>query len=205
MSRGAGLTKVSKRSVVGVDLAGVHRKPTGWALLRGGSLVVKTIYRDDDIISYTLKANPTITSIDAPLTLPKKGAIRGVDLEMRRHGYPVLPPLFPGMKSLTLRAIRLVKRLSKSGLSIIEIHPESTRKALGLPKDPGKIKEAFQAIGLAGDFISKTLTLHETDAVLAALTAYLHLVGKTESIGDGVGIIVVPKRVGWEEIHIAGT
>ncbi|TEU04293.1 DUF429 domain-containing protein, partial [Candidatus Bathyarchaeota archaeon] len=53
--------------------------------------------------------------------------MRKVDKEMYKHGYPVLPPRFPAMKKLTLRAIEITKKIIKEGFDIIEVHPASTR------------------------------------------------------------------------------
>jgi len=42
---------------------------------------------------------------------------------MNKHGYPVLPPLFPAIEKLTLRAIEITKKIIKEGFDIIEAHP----------------------------------------------------------------------------------
>lgn len=185
---------------MGIDLSGVERRPTGWALLKGNAIKPKTLYTDSDIITETIKAEPILVSIDAPLTLPKRGSMRRVDVEMHKRGYPVLPPLFPGMKTLTRRGTRLLESLVGIGMEVIEIHPESARKALGLPKDPVQLIESLRFMGFT--IPSKEFTRHEIDAILAAVTAYLHLIGKTEAIGDEEGDIVVPEPANWRDVHV---
>ncbi|MFQ6085242.1 MAG: DUF429 domain-containing protein [Candidatus Bathyarchaeia archaeon] len=189
------------RRVVGIDLAGHEKRPTGWAYLRGPYLAVTTLHTDDEIIRRIRRLKPDLIAIDAPLNLPRKGsALREADIEMRKRGYPVLPPLFPGMRSLTYRAIRLNERFKAKNLRVIEVHPESTRKALDLPKRRDLLVRAFGVMGLV---IKKPgpekLTPHEVDAILAALTALLRLRRRTEAIGHR---ITVPKRLSWIHIHV---
>jgi len=123
---------------------------------------------------------------------------------MHKQGYPVLPPLFPAMKKLTLRAIEITKKIIKEGFDIIEVHPASTRKALKMPtKDWQKIQQIFISMGLEGALKTCTLTPHETDAVTAVLTAHLYLKGKTELMGDNnEGYIVVPIKSDWRTLQI---
>lgn len=84
------------------------------------------------------------------------------------------------------------------------MHPTSTRKALGMPtKNWKEIQEIFKKLGLDGTLEERSLTRHELDAITAALTAYLHLQGLTESIGDDKeGWIIVPKKIRWQELRI---
>lgn len=194
------LPRSKEGTIVGIDLSGLERRPTGWALLKGVLIETKTLYTDSDIIAQTIGNKPILISVDAPLTLPKGGPMRKVDVEMHKRGYPVLPPLFPGMKTLTNRAVRLLRSLVERGMEVIETHPESTRKALGLPKDPVQILESLGAMGFM--IQPEGLTQHEIDAVLAALTAHLHRIGKTEAIGDEEGHIIVPKSVNWRNIRV---
>lgn len=126
------------------------------------------------------------------------------DKEMHKNGYPVLPPRFPAMEKLTLRAIEITKEIIKEGFDIIEVHPASTRKALKMPtKDWQKIQQIFISMGLEGALKTRTLTPHETDAVTAVLTARLYLKGKTELIGDDKeGYIVVPTKSDWRTLQL---
>ena len=60
-------------------------------------------------------------------------------------------------------------------------------------KDREKVQLLLEQIGLEVE--KRELTPHEADALTAALTAYLKLLGKTMEIGDKEeGYIVVPKR-----------
>jgi predicted nuclease with RNAse H fold len=52
---------------------------------------------------------------------------------MIKKGYRVLPPKFPAMKELTLRATRLNNLIEENTYKTIEVHPTSNRKALQMP------------------------------------------------------------------------
>jgi len=105
---------------------------------------------------------------------------------MIRRGYRVFPPCLPAMKTLTLRAMKLIKLMAKKGYKTIEVHSISTRKALNMPlKDWRKIQTTLETIGVEGDLKLRALKCHEIDAVTAALTAYLHMKNQAETVWDG--------------------
>lgn len=195
---------MSKNVIIGIDLAGKEKNPTGWALWQNKTIFVHEIYKNEEIIHRSVKWNPTIIAIDAPLNMPKKGIMRKADREMYKHGYPVFPPSFPAMEKLTLRAVKIKKQLTESGFNVIEVHPASTRKALQMPiKEWGKIQAIFEHMGLKGNWTKKSLTSHEVDAITATLTADLHLKEKTESIGEREeGYIIVPKKTDWRKLNL---
>ena len=190
--------------IIGIDLAGVEKNPTGWALWKNKVISTCHLYENHEILEHLTKFEPTLITIDAPLSLPKKGTMRKADREMYRHGYPVFPPRLPAMEKLTLRAIKITQQIKREKLHIIEVHPTSTRKALKIPtKDWKKIQNIFIHIGLKGDLETRVLTSHEIDAVTAALTGYLYLQKKTELIGDEEeGYIVVPTKGDWRRLKL---
>ena len=191
-----------EKTIVGIDLAGKAAKPTGWALLKGKHIQARRLYTTKEILARTLNSSPTIAAIDAPLALPKKNTMREADREMHKLGYPVFPPRFPAMKTLTLRAIRIANKLRERKVGVIEVHPTSTRKALGMPtKDWGPIQEIFKKIGYVGDIDKRELTPHEIDAVTAAFTAQLYIEGKTKLVGEPEeGYIVIPVENDWRNL-----
>jgi len=193
-----------RRKILGIDLAATPKNPTGWALWKKKVVSTCHVYRDDEILTSIQKNAPILVAIDAPLSLPHGKGMRKADKDMHRRGYPVLPPLFPAMKKLTVRAITITQHIQKLGFSVIEIHPSSTRKALQMPaKDWAAIQAILVQMGLKGDLRRRALTPHEVDAITAALTAYLHLEGKTQLIGDTKeGYIVVPKKSSWMRLRL---
>jgi len=188
--------------VIGIDLAGSSKNPTGWAMLKGKALKTSLLYTDKEIMENIVRNHPTLIAIDAPFTLPKKSELfRKADREMIRKGYRVFPPNLPAMKKLALRAIRLNKLIEEKRYKAIEVHPTSTRKALQMPlKDWKAIQEILKTLRLKGELETRPLAAHEIDAVTAALTAVLHLKSQTERIGNGEGCIIVPKKRDWRTL-----
>lgn len=196
--------KLKSEAIIGIDLAGKEKNPTGLAVWQNRTVKTCLIYTDKEILKKLTCINPKIVAIDAPLKLPKNGIFRKADKELIKKGYRVFPPGLPAMKKLTLRAVKLHKLITEAGIKTIEVHPTSTRKALGMPtKDWKKIQSILKQIGLSGTLNKHPLTPHEIDAVTAALTGYLHIKGLTESIGDHEeGYIVVPIKRNWREIRL---
>lgn len=198
------MLKLTGENLIGIDLAGKPENPTGIALWKRKAVRTCVAHLDNEILVCIKDFEPTIVAIDAPLKLPKSGILRKADREMIERGYRVFPPALPAMKVLTLRAIRLNELLKREGFKTLEVHPTSTRKALGMPpKDWRKIQVILKSIGLKGDIQLRTLTSHEIDAVTAALTAYLHIKNKTEEFGDEEeGTIIVPKKQDWRNLRL---
>jgi predicted nuclease with RNAse H fold len=190
--------------IIGIDLAGSPKNPTGWALWKDKTIKADLVYTDKEILKGVLSHNPYIIAIDAPLRLPKEGILRKADKEMMERGYRVFPPGLSAMKKLTLRAMKINTLILEKGYKTIEVHPTSTRKALGMPiKDWGKIQAILKSIGMKGDIQTRPLTSHEIDAVTAALTAYLYMQNQTEAIGDEEeGFIIIPKKMDWRNLKV---
>jgi predicted nuclease with RNAse H fold len=133
---------------VGIDLAASSRNPSGWALLKDNAVKTSLTYTDSEILENTVRSQPALIAIDAPLGLPEKGALfRKADREMIRKGYRVFPPNLPAMKKLALRAIRLNRLIEEKSYKTIEVHPTSTRKALQMSlKDWKAIQKTLKTL-----------------------------------------------------------
>ena len=187
-------------SAVGVDLAGSPRNWTGLChldeMLRCDALKV---HRDEEIIDFIEERSPSIVAIDAPLTLPREGyakSMRECDRALRRMGLKPLPLTLRSMRLLTLRGIRLRRRLEDRGFRVIEVFPTGAQKILGIStKRDGveRLREDLRRLGLKnlpidvdGDIL---------DAATCALIGILHLKGLCIEVGDPEeGVIVMPKR-----------
>jgi predicted nuclease with RNAse H fold len=197
------MLELKDRCVIGIDLAGSSKNPTGWALLKDTTVETLLLHTDNEIVENTLRNQPTLIAIDAPLSLPKKGEFfRKADREMIRKGYRVLPPNLPAMRKLALRAIKSNRLIEEKRYKAIEVHPTSTRKALQMPpKDWKATQEILKTLGLKGELETRPLATHEIDAITAALTAALHLKRQTEQIGDNEeGYIILPKKRDWKTL-----
>lgn len=198
------MLKLKTKVIIGIDLAGKPKNPTGWALWKNKKVETSIIHTNKEILDGIAHSPPTIIAIDAPFSLPKKGIRRIADREMIKRGYHVFPPCLPAMKTLTLKAMKLNKLMAKKGCKTIEVHPTSTRKALNMPlKDWRKIQTTLETIGLEGDLKLRALKSHEIDAVTAALTAYIYMKNQTEAAGDvEEGYIIIPRKQDWRTLQI---
>ena len=196
------MPKLKAKVIIGIDLAGKPKNPTGWALWKNKKVETSLIHTNKEILEGITHSDPTIIAIDAPFNLPKKGSLRIAGREMIKRGYHVFQPRLPSMKTLTLRVMKLNKLIAEKGYTTVEVHPTSTRKALNMPlKDWRKIQTTLETIGLEGDLKLRALKSHEIDAVTAALTAYLYTKNQAEAIGDGEeSYIIIPKKQDWRTL-----
>jgi predicted nuclease with RNAse H fold len=58
--------------IIGIDLAGKPKNPTGWALWKDKKVETSLIYTNNEILENITRSKPTIIAIDAPFSLPKK-------------------------------------------------------------------------------------------------------------------------------------
>ena len=198
------MLELKTKVIIGIDLAGKPENPTGWAAWENKKVKASLLYMDNQMLEAITQSKPEVIAVDAPFSLPKSGILRKADREMIKNGYRVFPPRLPAMKTLTMRAMKLNRLIAEKGFKTIEVHPTSTCKALNIPlKDWEKIQTALTQIGLEGDLKVRTLTPHEVDAVIAALTAYLYMRNQTEALGDEEeGYIIVPKKQDWRTLQI---
>jgi hypothetical protein len=198
------MLELKTKVIIGIDLAGKQENPTGLAVWKNKKVETRLVYRDDQIFEAITQSEPEIIAVDAPFSFPKSGILREADRKMIKNGYRVFPPMLPAMRKLTMRAMKLNRLIATKGFRTIEVHPTSTRKALGIPpKEWGKIQTALTQIGLEGDFKVRTLTPHEIDAVTAALTAFLYMRNLAEALGEEEeGYIIVPKKQDWRTLQI---
>jgi len=169
----------------GIDLAALPANPTGLAAFDGRTYFCQTSRSDREILDFIMEHQPKVIAIDAPLTLPRGRCcfddsccvtrkIRECDRSLIKMGFRVFPPGFSFMKQLTLRGKALREKLELDGFRVIEAHPRTSKRILGIEKFEGSHNE------------------HEGDACAAALTAFLYAQGKCREIGDDEGVIVIP-------------
>ncbi len=184
--------------IIGIDLAGKEENPTGVCILNNLKLEFKTIYTDEDILKEVNRVNPSVITIDAPLSLPKGrcclekncqcsvgGHFRQAERDIRPYGR-VLPLTFRGMNMLTLRGIKLSMILGKD-FTIIETHPRTSQNMLGFKDLQCDLNRIFK--------LPINVTEHELDALLAALTGFLYVNECYLELGDSSeGTIIIPKN-----------
>lgn len=192
--------------VVGIDLAGVPHRTTGFCLLVGRRAETVALGPTAEILARTVAARPEVVAIDAPLSLPRGRARLGdrgaphfweADLELRRRKIPFFPLTLGPMRKLTARGIRIAERLRAQGLTVVEAYPGGAQDLLGLPRKQAGIRRLAAALrrqGLVGSFSRRGVTHDELDAVTAALVGQMLLEGTAELIGDPrEGTIAMPR------------
>jgi predicted nuclease with RNAse H fold len=180
--------------VVGLDLAGSPKNDTGFCLLAdsGGknAVAARILHSDEEIISGIRDARPDIVSVDAPLVY--NGQRRKCDDILSEYG--ALPATLKGMETLALRGRALASSLDDYGFKYIEVYSKASAKILGVyNKDDFPMQKAMMGLDLQGDVNTRILIRDELDAIMAAVTGYLHLIGQTRSVGDDSGWVIVPK------------
>jgi len=179
--------------VMGLDLAGKPQNPSGVALVEGKTVRTFLVWEDSEVEGVCEGERVGLVAMDAPLSLPRNGSLRPSDLALIRMGFRVFPPLFSGMRCLTLRAISLARRLREGGTRVIEVHPLTSGKILF---GTSRREEWARQLARRGWEVKGGGGKHELDACLSALTGLLHLRGKTREVGKGRGRIVIPS-VSW--------
>jgi len=177
--------------VVGIDLAGNPKNPTGFCILSVGEnkkiAMAKILRSDEEILGELKKSDAGLVAIDAPLTF--KGENRMCDDELRIYG--ALPPTLRGMTKLAERGTKLAGKLKKLNFEVIEVFPTASAKILGFyDKKEIVMQKRLISAGIGG-LEDRILKKDELDAVFAALT--VHLEKGTEEVGDEEGVIIVPK------------
>ncbi len=190
-------------AVVGLDLAGSPKRPTGFCLLRGWDAETSDLFSDAAIMDAVRRAAPVLVAIDAPLNLPpgrtsiherNDSHYRVCDLELRRRHIPFFPITLGPMRSLTERGIRLRRKIEKLNIRVIEMYPGGAQDVWGIPRarrDRAGLKRGLRRLGLKG--LRKDASDHELDAATGALVARDFLAGRAEVYGNfEEGAIVMP-------------
>lgn len=186
--------------VVGIDLAGSPRRPTGLCLLHG--LIGKTLvtFGDDDILNLISHARPDLVPIDAPLSLPKGRRtihdrsgehLRECDRELLRRRIPFFPVTLGPMRMLTERGLILKRKLRAMGYRPVECYPGAAQDVWEIPRqhqDLLGLLTGLRKLGLRG--LRKTATCDELDAATAALVGRHFLLGQGIMLGGANGILI---------------
>lgn len=198
--------------VVGIDLAGVYSRETGFCVMcEAWGARTQILHTDDEIIAATLESSPRLVCIDAPLGLPKgrcclrddckcrsAGHLRECDRELQRRGIRFFPVTLGPMRKLTARGIFLRKKFENMGFQVIESYPGGIQDILGIPRKQQGIeplRAGLKSLGVRGDIDKDGITDDELDAVTAAVLGRFHIEGGTVEIGDPDEVLMVlPRR-----------
>lgn len=186
--------------VVGIDLAGSPKRPTGLCVLHDLVAETHVVFSDEDILDFVREARPTLVPIDAPLSLPvgrrtvhdRSGEhLRACDRELLRRGIRFFPITLGPMRMLTERGLALKKRLGGMGYPAVECYPGAAQDLWGIPRQHKNrlgLLNGLRKLGLHG--LKKTVTSDELDAATAALVGRWFLLGQGLMLGGDSGILI---------------
>lgn len=191
--------------IIGLDLAGSPKRPTGFCLLHGLRAETRNLFSDQEILAAVADAHPDLVVIDAPLHLPpgrlsiherNDSHYRPCDLELRRRKIPFFPITLGPMRALTERGMKLAAELETRGTRTVEMYPGGAQDVWGLPRaarDRMGLRRGLAKLGLKA--LRKDCSNHELDAATGALVGRLFLHGRAEVLGDfETGAIILPRR-----------
>jgi uncharacterized protein YprB with RNaseH-like and TPR domain/predicted nuclease with RNAse H fold/dephospho-CoA kinase len=186
--------------VVGIDLTGSEKRPSGWCLLDGREVATAALAGDEEIVARTVKENPHVISIDSPLSLPdgrtsvfdddpgraEFGIMRYCERVLKRRGVNVYPALIPSMQRLTARGIQLATKFRKMGFPVIESYPGAAQDIMGIPrkrKGLEYLEQGLAEFGVSGAFIKEPVSHDELDAITSAIVGVFFWAGQVERLG----------------------
>ncbi len=182
-------------SVCGIDLAVRRERCTGYALIviHGNSdaelVRLNCLHGMKEVVEEVVKDRVSVAAVDAPIS--GGGRVRGVEREMWRRGFKVLPPSMPWMRELTKLGEVLANDLRRLSVEVIETHPSSALRSSGA----GSVPELMSMLDVKfpKDYLPRiTLSRDLRDAAIAAAVAYCYVTGcveRVEADGDVIYLI----------------
>ena len=186
--------------VLGIDLAGSPRRPTGVCVLEGDRARTQLVYSDDEIMAFVGTCDADLIPIDAPLSLPpgrqsiheRTGEhFRPCDRVLQQRGIRFFPITLGPMRMLTERGLALKAMIEALGHVAVECYPGAAQDTWGLPRqhyDLGALLRGLRRLGMRG--LTRSASGHELDAASAALAGMWFLLGAGEMIGGDDGILM---------------
>ena len=206
---------------LGIDLTSSEAKASACAALdKDGSLLrLASPKTDADILALAAEWQPSIVAIDAPLGFPKgmccleescdcesvwlrKGRI--CEQELVRRGIPLYFTTKKCIiKQMMYRAIGLADIMASRGIEVLKVYPYASKVCLfGKPIPKKTTKEGLDFLHERLSRLIPGLTSypghldHDSyDALVAAYTAYLHHLGRTEAAGLQEEVCIVTPSV----------
>jgi uncharacterized protein YprB with RNaseH-like and TPR domain/predicted nuclease with RNAse H fold len=199
--------------IVGIDLTGSEKRPTGWALMEGPHAITKSLRSDEELVRETVAASADLVSIDSPLSLPERYGKRNApiyrkcELALKRMGISVFWCLLPSMEMLTRRGIKLAGELRKAGCKVIESYPGAAQDILGIPRKKASLEElkwGLSRAGITGEFLTAHITHDEVDAITSALVGLFYLADDYIALGtSGENYLIVPRSAKFNYARLA--
>lgn len=192
--------------VIGLDLTAGRSKATGVAVIDENHVQTTSLVTDDEIVNFISTRKPKIVSIDSPLGFPggtaeinpAAGIVRVAERELASLGIPAYPALIDSMRDLTLRGVKLKRRIESlpEAPQVIESYPGAAQDILAIPrKQEGlhMLRHGLKDLGLNGPGLATT-SHDEMDAITAAVVGRYFQIGQYEAMGIlSEAQLIVPK------------
>ena len=204
---------------LGIDLSMSSKRVSTLALIdnEGNLTDLRTFREYDELMDVVKTCIPGIIAIDVPLGLPlgldcleESCVCRPTDNHKGRKGEIELARMGIGcfytskksiVKGLIYRGVQFRNELVQQGFQVIEVYPYATKVMLFGDRIPSKrspesldyLREHLPGLVPGMESYVESLNHDRCDALLAAYTAYLHVEGKTDTLGIAEeSIIFIP-------------
>lgn len=220
------LDKKHEFRVVGIDLTGSEKRPSGWCFLNNDYARTECLGSDDEIVMKTLACRPHVVSIDSPLSIPhgrtsvsdddpfrdEFGIMRYCERILKKRGVNVYPSLIPSMQRLTARGMMLANHFRSLGMPVIESYPGAAQDIMGIPRKRASLEylsRGLRLFGIDGEFDHNNVTHDELDAITSAIVGLFFWSGKFEGLGnEEEEYLIIPDLhvnvTGWRKRKVIG-
>ena len=200
-------------TVIGIDLTGSERRPSGWCELEGRRIKTRMVKTDAEMLEAIAAIKPDLVSIDSPLSLPRGrirvddddpgrgefGIMRECERALKRRGINVYPCLIPSMQKLTGRGMGLAAKIRALGTPVIESYPGAAQDIMDIPRKRAslvQLKEGLRRFGLEGRSVSAGANPKhdELDAITSAIVGLFFWSGRFEALGnEDEDYLIIPR------------
>ena len=205
------LHKQQHRVIIGIDLTGSAKRPSGFCVMQNAVAITYRIREDEEMLTLIQEFKPDLISLDSPLSLPfgrispfdddpgrkEYGINRSCERLLAARGIRSYPPLIQSMQKLTQRGTALANRLRCLGYTVIESYPGGAQDILGIPRKRKGIDLLIAGLsnfGILGNYIQGNVSHDEIDAITCALVGLFYLDGKYEALGsEQEGFLIIPR------------
>jgi len=181
---------LENRLVAGIDIG---LKKSNVAVLESRKLIYIGSFEDFVKEDFNIFA----VGIDAPLSFPSTGSLRGCERELLKMGIRLFPSGARFFRKIAEKGIEVAEIFRNHGIYVFEVYPYATRVILNIAPKAKKFRKEgrVQLISELGDYVeglSEDLGHDEIDAVISALTVALFYEGRARLISGKDGCILVP-------------
>ena len=216
-------------TIIGIDLTGAERRPSGWCRLAGRHAETRMVKTDAEMLEAIASIRPHMVSIDSPLSLPhgrirvddddpgrkEYGIMRECERTLKRRGINVYPCLIPSMQRLTDRGMRLAAQIRTMGIPVIESYPGAAQDIMDIPRKRAslaQLKEGLRLFGVEGGWLlpDANPTHDELDAITSAVVGLFFWSGRFEALGnEDEDYLIIPevsdsRESRWKDCLVVG-